>query len=120
MVGYVIPNLSKASRPAKYSLAGRDSNREMAMTSTTTRTYHTTCPSPLPLPKEGSLRSANLPPPLTKPHGYWEAQCIFRGLSSNGTIEQLQVALMGREKDPMIGRSTSAGSQDGGGVAREE
>ncbi|KAG4419598.1 hypothetical protein IFR04_007300 [Cadophora malorum] len=50
--------------------------------------------------KKGNL-AARQPRHDSKPQGWWESQCVFRGLSSNGTIEDLQNVLRGHEEDPI-------------------
>lgn len=37
----------------------------------------------------------------TQPQEWWEAQCVFRGLNSDGTVEELQDTLRGHEEDAM-------------------
>ncbi|KAG4438444.1 hypothetical protein IFR05_006054 [Cadophora sp. M221] len=35
----------------------------------------------------------------SKPRSWWQSQCVFRGLSSDGNIEEMQNALRGHEED---------------------
>ncbi|KAH7390383.1 hypothetical protein BKA64DRAFT_645300 [Cadophora sp. MPI-SDFR-AT-0126] len=50
--------------------------------------------------KKGNI-AARQPRHDSKSHGWWECQCVFRGLRSDGTIEDLQNALRGHEEDPI-------------------
>ncbi|PVH75616.1 hypothetical protein DL98DRAFT_518538 [Cadophora sp. DSE1049] len=50
--------------------------------------------------KKGNI-AARQPRHDSKPQGWWESQCVFRGLSSDGTIEDLQNVLRGHEEDPI-------------------
>ncbi|KAK0105507.1 hypothetical protein ONS95_004132 [Cadophora gregata] len=56
-----------------------------------------------PLPSSTGTTAARQPRhDDSKPHGWWQSQCVFRGLSSDGTtIEELQDVLRGREDDPI-------------------
>ncbi|KAE8454619.1 hypothetical protein EG329_000242 [Mollisiaceae sp. DMI_Dod_QoI] len=51
--------------------------------------------------KAGLIAKRQPPKPRTQLATWWQAQCIFRGLDSKGTVPQLQQALRGHEVDPV-------------------
>ncbi|KAL2062472.1 hypothetical protein VTL71DRAFT_6738 [Oculimacula yallundae] len=51
--------------------------------------------------KKDTIAARHLRHNENKPRSWWQSQCIFRGLSSDGDIEVLQNRLRGHEEDPI-------------------
>ncbi|KAI6710943.1 hypothetical protein JHW43_006509 [Diplocarpon mali] len=58
-------------------------------------------PSPAGSRRESSVVTRY--PRHRKPKAWWAAQCLFRGLSSEGTVADLQDNLRGHEEEPVAG-----------------